>query len=76
MTSNETTVFWNYFVVLCEHVENLFVSELDYGLENHCSRERTQQTTGKHDCENGFSERQRQLMTNSKTSRETGTHVL
>ena len=27
------------------------VSEMDYGLEKHCSRERTQQTTGKHDYE-------------------------
>ena len=25
------------------------VREMDYGLEKHCSRERTQQTTGKHD---------------------------
>ena len=50
MTSNEDTVFWKYFVVLCESVENNHMgSELDYGLENYCSRERTQQTTGKHD---------------------------
>ena len=42
------------FVVLCECVEYLIrVNELDYGLENNCSRERTQQTTGKHDCETG-----------------------
>ena len=42
------------FVVLCECVENLImVNELDYGLENNCSRERTQQTTGKHDCKTG-----------------------
>ena len=27
------------------------VREMDYGLEKHCSRERTQQTTGKHDYE-------------------------
>ena len=45
-TSNETTVFWKSFVELCESMEkNLIVSELDYGLENHCSRETTQQTT-------------------------------
>ena len=49
ITSNETTVFWKYFV-LCQLVENnCMVSEMDYGLEKHCSRERTQQTTGKHD---------------------------
>ena len=51
ITSNETTVFWKYFV-LCQLVENnCMVSEMDYGLEKHCSRERTQQTTGKHDYE-------------------------
>ena len=51
ITSNETTVFWKNFV-LCQIVENkLFLSEMDYGLEKHCSRERTQQTTGKHDYE-------------------------
>ena len=27
------------------------VSELDYGLENHCSSKITQQTSGKHDYE-------------------------
>ena len=27
------------------------VREMDYGLEKHCSRERTQQTTGKYDYE-------------------------
>ena len=49
ITSNETTVFWKYFV-LCQLVENnCMVSEMDYELEKHCSRERTQQTTGKHD---------------------------
>ena len=49
ITSNETTVFWKYFV-LCQLVENnCMVSDMDYGLEKHCSRERTQQTTGKHD---------------------------
>ena len=49
ITSNETTVFWKYFV-LCQLVKNnCRVSEMDYGLEKHCSRERTQQTTGKHD---------------------------
>ena len=49
ITSNETTVFWKYFV-LCQLVENnCRVSEMDYGLEKHCSRERTHQTTGKHD---------------------------
>ena len=51
ITSNETTVFWKYFV-LCQLVENnCMVSEMDYGLEKHCSRERSQQTTGKHDYE-------------------------
>ena len=51
ITSNKTTVFWKYFV-LCQLVENnCMVSEMDYGLEKHCSRERTQQTTGKHDYE-------------------------
>ena len=29
------------------------VNELDYVLENHCSRERLQQTTGDHDYEAG-----------------------
>ena len=49
ITSNETTVFWKYFV-LCQLVDNnCMVGEMDYGLEKHCSRERTQQTTGKHD---------------------------
>ena len=49
ITSNETTVFWKYFV-LCQLVDNnCMVREIDYGLEKHCSRERTQQTTGKHD---------------------------
>ena len=51
ITSNETTVFWKYFV-LCQLVENnCMVSEMEYGLEKHCSRERTQQTTGTHDYE-------------------------
>ena len=54
ITSNEETVLWKSFVVLCEHVENdLMVNELEYGLENYCSRERTQQTTDKHDFESG-----------------------
>ena len=49
MISNETTVFWKYFV-LCQLVDNnCMVSELEYGLEKHCSRERTQQTTGNYD---------------------------
>ena len=49
ITSNKTTVFWKYFV-LCQLVDNnCMVREMDYGLEKHCSRERTQQTTGKHD---------------------------
>ena len=49
ITSNKTTVFWKYFV-LCQLVENnCMVREMDYGLEKHCNRERTQQTTGKHD---------------------------
>ena len=51
ITSNKTTVFWKYFV-LCQLVDNnCMVKEMDYGLEKHCSRERTQQTTGKHDYE-------------------------
>ena len=51
ITSNETTVFWKYFV-LCQLFENnCMVSEMDYELEKHCSRERTQQTIGKHDYE-------------------------
>ena len=51
ITSNKTTVFWKYFV-LCQLVDNnCMVREMDYGLEKHCSRERTQQTTGKHDYE-------------------------
>ena len=33
---------------------NLIVSELEYVLENHCSRERTQQTFDKHDYEAGI----------------------
>ena len=38
------------YSVLCESVENNpMVNELEYGLENHCSIERTQQTTDKHD---------------------------
>ena len=33
MTSIEKTVFWRYFIVLCELVKsNLFVNELEYGL--------------------------------------------
>ena len=52
ITSNERTVFWNSFVVLSEHVENnLMVSEVDYGLEKHCSRERLHQKTDKDDYE-------------------------
>ena len=36
--------------MLYELLENNFlVNELEYVLENHCSRERTQQTTDKHD---------------------------
>ena len=49
ITSNKTTVFWKYFV-LCQLVDNnCMVREMDYGLEKHCSRKRTQQTTGKQD---------------------------
>ena len=41
-------------MVLCDSVEiNLMVSEQENGLENHCSRERTQQTTDKQDYETG-----------------------
>ena len=54
MTSNGETVLWKCFVVLCGHVENNpIVNELEYGLGFHCSRERTQQTTDKHDFESG-----------------------
>ena len=65
-TSNEETVFWKYFVVFYEHVENnLVVGEVDYGLEKHCSRERTHQATlTKMTMKLEISERQRQLMTN------------
>ena len=49
ITSNKTTVFWKYFV-LCQLVDNnCMVREMDYGLEKHCSRETTQQTTGNYD---------------------------
>ena len=42
--------FWKPLVVLCEHVgNNLMVSKLDYGLEKHCSRDRTRQITDKLD---------------------------
>ena len=54
MTSNEETVFWKSSVVLFEQVENnLMVNKLGYGLENSCSREQIQQTTGKGDYESG-----------------------
>ena len=44
------TVLCKYFVVLCQHVKNnCMVSEL----EKHWSRERTKQTTVKHDFESG-----------------------
>ena len=51
ITSNETTVFWKYFVLWQLVENNCMVSEMDYGLEKHCSREKTQQTTGKYDNE-------------------------
>ena len=42
-TSIEKTVYGINLNVLCEHMENnLKVNELDYGLENYCSRERLQ----------------------------------
>ena len=64
-TSNEKTVFWKHFVVFYEHVENnLMVGEVDYGLENHCSRERTHRATDKVTMNLEVSERQQQLMTN------------
>ena len=51
-TSNEKTVFWKFFVVFYEHVENnLLVNEVESGLEKHCSRERTHQATDKNDYE-------------------------
>ena len=44
MTWYEKTVFWKNFVVLSEYVENNpMVNELDFDLEIHCSRKRTQQ---------------------------------
>ena len=53
MTSN-AKCFQKYLSVLCEHVKNnLMVNELDYELEMYCSRERTQQTTDKHEVESG-----------------------
>ena len=51
ITSNETTVLWKYFVLWHFVENNCMVSEMDYGLEKQCSRERTQQTTGKYDNE-------------------------
>ena len=51
ITSNETTVFWKYFVLWQLVENNCMVSEMDYELEKHCSRERTQQTNGKLDYE-------------------------
>ena len=53
ITSNETTVFWKYLCYVNLSENNLMVSEVDYGLQKHCSRERTQQTTDKHDFEAG-----------------------
>ena len=54
MTSNEKTVLWKSLVVVWEFLKNNFlVSELDFGLENYCSRDGTQQTTGTHDNETG-----------------------
>ena len=53
MTSNGKTVLRNIFVVLCESVENNFIAnEVEFGLEFHCSKDRTQQT-GEHDYEAG-----------------------
>ena len=50
MTPKGKKDLWKYFVVLCESAENNpMVNELEYGLENHCSIKRTQQTTDKHD---------------------------
>ena len=69
MTSNDKkNSFWKHFNVLCETVEhNLMVSEQDYGLENHCSRKRTQQTTDKDDSETGPPRKTSpKWMTNSK----------
>ena len=51
ITSNETTVFWKYFVLWQLVENNCMVSEMDYELEKHSSRERTQQTNGKLDYE-------------------------
>ena len=46
MTSNERTFLWKHFAALCEYLKiNFMVSELDYGLENRCSRKRTPRTT-------------------------------
>ena len=50
VTPKGKKVLRNFSVVLCESVENNpMVNELVYGLENHCSIERTQQRTDKHE---------------------------
>ena len=54
MTWYEKTLFRKVLVVLCESVENnLMASELDYELENHCSRGRTEQKTDTDDNKSG-----------------------
>ena len=54
-------------LVLCEHVENnLMVCGVDYGLENHCSREEHSKQLTNMTMKLGISERQRRLMTKLK----------
>ena len=64
--------------MICEAVENnLIVSELEYGLEFHCSRGRTQQAAEKDD--NETRPLRKTTMIDDKTqttSSDTGTHVL
>ena len=53
-TSNGRTLSWKTLNVLCEYVEsNLMINELKYGLENNCSRKKTQKTTDKYVNETG-----------------------
>ena len=45
--------FGNILLCYVSMCKTTLLSELNYGLESHCSREKTLQTTGKHDCETG-----------------------
>ena len=66
------------FVVSYESVDNnLMASEVKYGLEIHCSREKAQQTADKHDFESGVLRKTTTIDDKlKKTSSETGTNVL